>query len=815
MIRNYIKIAYRNLRSKKGFLIINVVGLSIGMTCCLLIFQFVAFEYSFDKFHDNNAQIYRVLQAFARQGDQLDQGHAYTAQALAPAIKESVPEIVTISRVHSDEAVIVNPEQPAKVFESNSILYVDSGFMKMFNFPMRSGTTSQTVSSGRALISEAAALRYFGTTEAEGKALEVTGAIAKSYTIGGVLRNIPSNSHLEFEILLPVMDLLRGKDYANEPDGGWSWNNFTTYIQIRPDADVPIVEKKMTEVYLKHVGEMIRKEGGVANVRVQPLNDIHLNSKIEGAGRIVTGSYRTVYFFMVVGIITLIIALVNYINLSTSQAVNRSLEVGVRKVSGAKRLQLMGQFLTESALTNLLAALLAIVFASVLIPTLNDLAGIHLSTVLWTNPGFWIAFSIILVAGTILAGIYPAFVLSSFNPASILKGRGSVMASHHWLRRSLVVLQFAASIILIAGTAIVYNQLNFMKGMDIGLDLEQIVTVRTPRVLPDNTIRRVAMQTFLQRIRTNASVQGAALSSSIPGRGFNWNGASIRKAEDDPTMAIRGVATYVDTTFSKLYGFQVIAGRDFSSIVTSSTENETPWRVIVNETATKSLGFKTPSEAVDHDLEIGGNRARIMGVVKDFNWSSAHEQRQNIVFGLTVSGQYISIKMATADVPSVMADLQKTYNELFPGNVFTSQFANQAFDEQYRNEQRFAKLFSIAAAMTILITCLGLFGLVAFTAQQRAKEIGMRKVLGATVTSIVGLLSRDFLKLVLIGFVIAVPVTWYSMTKWLENFAYRTEISVTIFIVSGAIAMFVALATVSLQSIKAALANPVKSLRSN
>jgi putative ABC transport system permease protein len=815
MIKNYFKIAYRNLLNKKGYLIINVGGLGIGMMCCLLIFQFVAFEYSFDNFHENTREIYRVLQEQVRLGDKVNQGHGFTAQAFAPALKESVAEIVEITRVGDEEAIVINPEQPSKVFESNSILYADPGFLRIFSFPLSSGTIANPLTPGTAFISESAALQYFGTIDATGKVLEVTGQLKQTYTVSGVLKNVPSNSHLQFDILLPIQGLLEGENYSKEPEGGWSWNNFATYILVRPDADLSAIEKKMTDVYLRYRGDALKKDGSIAIVHAQPLADVHLNAETQGAITSVTGSYRTVYFFMVVGIITLIIALVNYVNLSTSQSVNRSLEVGVRKVSGARRRQLVTQFLTESALTNLLAAALAFVLASTLIPYVNELAEISLSSLLWTNPGFWPAFSVVLVSGTLLAGLYPAFVLSSFKPASILKGRGVVMNSHQLLRKSLVVLQFAASVILIAGTAIVYNQLNYMRSMDIGLDLDQILTVKAPRVLPDNTTRRAAMASFVQRVKTNPEVQQAALSSSVPGKGFNWNGAAIRKAEDDPAKAIRGVATYVDTTFSKVYGFELVAGRDFSSLLTDSNEKDAPWRVIVNESTAKSLGFATPADAVEHDLDIGGYRARIMGVVKDFNWSSAHQQTQNMVFGLTTGGQYISIKVAGADASKVIADVQKAYNELFPSNVFSYQFADQAFEDQYRNEQRFAKLFTIAAGMTIFITCMGLFGLVAFTAQQRAKEIGMRKVLGASVPNIVAMLSKDFLWLVLLGFVVAVPVTWYYMNEWLANFAYKTEIGFSIFAIAGALTILISLVTVSVQALKAALANPVKSLRND
>lgn len=814
MLKNYFKIAYRNLLSKKGFSIINIVGLSIGMTCCLLIFQYVAFEYSFDRFHENKQGLYRILQAYARNGEEMDQGHAYTAQALAPALKDGVPEVVDITRVHWEDAVVSNAARRDQVFEENKILYVDPSFVKMFSFPFVSGDGRDALASGHALISEKAAEKYFKGERAEGQVLEVTGITRKSYTVSGVLANVPSNSHLQFDILLPVQDLLLTEDYSTEPEGGWSWNNFTTYVQFHPEANIAAAEQKMTDVYLKHRGEILKQQGGLGALHVQPITDIHLNSKVEGAGNVVAGSYRTVYFFLVIGFVTLVIALVNYVNLATARAVNRSREVGVRKVAGAKRGQLIMQFLAESAITNVVAAVLALVLTSLLIPVVNDIAEIELTVALWLNPGFWIAFSLTLVAGTLLAGLYPAFVLSSFKPATVLKGRTAYIAGHLGLRRGLVVVQFAASIVLLAGTATVYSQLDYMRKMDLGLDLKQVVTIRTPRVLAQDVNRPIATQTLLQEIKRVPGVEQAALSSSVPGRGFNWNGASIRKSTDDPSAAIRGVATYIDSTFSSLYGLKLVAGQEFKNF-TFSNDTTAPWTIMVNETAAKSLGYATSSDAVDQLLDVGGYPARVIGVYKDFNWSSAHQAQQSVVFGMTSSGQHVSMRLATKDAADVMGKIQSVYTSMFPGNVFQYSFADETFDQQYRNEQRFAKLFSIAAGMTIFIACLGLFGLVAFTAQQRTKEIGMRKVLGATVPNIMALLSRDFLKLVLIGFVLAVPMTIYIMNQWLENFAYRTQIDVMTFVIAGSAALLIALLTVSWQALKAATANPVNSLKND
>lgn len=813
MFKNYIKIAWRNLFSSKSFSAINIIGLSIGMTCCLIIFQYVAFESSFDSFHQKGDRIYRVLLAWARGSDEIGTGHAYTAQSLAPALKDGMPEIAYITRLHSEDALVSNPARPDQVFEESTMLYADPDFLKMFSFTLKNNNTVSGLQSGNILISESAAQKYFGQSDPIGQSLQISGNIEKTFTVAGVFEEVPANSHLQFTILLPMQDLLNGPDYSAEPEGGWSWNNFTTYLELHPDANVKAAEEKMTSILLKHRGHIFKQQGGKAALQVQPLNDIHLNPEIFGAGSIVAGSYKTLYFFLVIGLITLVIALVNYINLATARALNRSREVGVRKVVGARREQLVIQFIYESAITNSAAIIIALALTAALIPFVNDIAETQLDIRQWLDPRFMVAFGGTLLAGTLLAGLYPAFVLSSFRPASVLKGRTSYMASHLWLRKGLVVIQFTACIVLIGGTAVVYNQLNFMRNLDLGMNLEQVIAIPGPRTLSEGTDPATAMRSFVNEIKKFPGVEGAALSSTIPGKGFNWNGAAIRKPTDDPSKSLQGVATYIDSAFANIYDLKLAAGKEFRDL-TSDDQQDAPWLVMINETTAKNLGYGDAAAAVNEPLDIGGNAARVVGVYKDFRWSSAHQAQANIVFGRTSAGRHVSVRLATSDYNSVISQIQSKYAELFPGNVFAFNFVDDVFDMQYKNDQRFARLFSIFAGMTIFIACLGLFGLVAFTAQQRTKEIGMRKVLGATVPSIVSLLSKDFLKLVLIGFVLAVPLTVYAMNQWLSNFAYRTDIGVSIFALSGSIAVIIAIATVSWQSLKAATANPVKSLRS-
>lgn len=527
----------------------------------------------------------------------------------------------------------------------------------------------------------------------------------------------------------------------------------------------------------------------------------------------VTGSYRTVYFFTVIGLVTLLIALVNYVNLATARALDRAREVGVRKVVGAQRGQLVVQFLCESALTNLVAAVLAVVLALLLTPVVNDLAETQLTGALWLSPWFWAAFVVTFGLCTLLAGLYPAFVLSSFKPIAVLKGRTGSFSAQLWLRRGLVVLQFAASVVLIGGTAVVYDQLGYMQRMDLGLRLEQVLTVESPRVLAEGTNREAAMETFVEELRRLPSVQQIATSSSLPGRGFNWNGAGIRRAEDDPAGVIRGVVTYIDTSFAALYGLELVAGEGLHAFTPWPDSNEVPVALILNETAVRTLGYESPQAAVGQSLDLGGYEARIVGVFRDFNWSSAHEARQNIFFGRIDDGRYVSLRVRTDDLSGTVAAVQALYDRLFPGNVFRYAFADEAFYRQYRNDERFATLFTLFAGLAIAIACLGLFGLASFTTQQRTKEIGVRKVLGASVPGLVALLSRDFLKLVVVAVLIASPVAYLLMRRWLEGFAYHVEIGAGLFVLVGVLALLLALLTVAYQSVRAAMIDPARSLR--
>jgi putative ABC transport system permease protein len=810
MMTNYVKTAIRNVLRRRGYSMLNIGGLAVGMACCLLIFQYVAFEYSFDRFNENVSELYRVNWTSA-QNEGVPVTVPVTGWAFGPAFEQEAPEVSRFTRLHPEynNAIVSNPAQPDKVFEEDEVYYADRTFFEMFSYRIRRGDPGQALSEpGTVLLSESAANKYFGSEDPMGQVLEVAGWISGTFRVSGIFADVPANSHLQFDILLPMVDLLERSQFS-DPGTGWRWTNFITYVQLRGDADLAEVERKFTDVLVRNREESFRQSNTTAYVHVQPLRDVHLNAEIS-APKAVAGSYRTVSFFILIGVITLLVALVNYVNLATARALERAREVGVRKAIGAQRRQLVIQFLCESAFTNLMAVLLAGILAAALQPVVSDLVGASLTRAIWTTPAYWAVFLVVFCAATLLAGLYPAFVLSSFRPVAVLKGKAGSAGGHAWLRRGLIVFQFAAAIALLVGTAIVYRQLDFVRSMDLGIDMEQVLTVPSPRMLPEGSNRASAVEAFTQELRSIPAVQETATSFTVPGQGFAFY-TTARRATADPSTQITVSGTFIDSSFARLYGLELVAGEGFANISTPRAEEEaTP--IITNETTARALGFDTPEEAVDEELE-GDNRFRIVGIFKDFSWSSAHQERENAIFLLGRGEPVVSMRVSTENLPRTIAAIEAIYGGLFPADPFRYAFVDERFEQQYRNDQRFARLFSIFAGLAITIACLGLFGLASFTAQQRTKEIGVRKVLGASVSGIVALLSRDFLALVGVGFLVAAPPAYFIMRRWLENFAYRVDIGPAVFVSVGAVVLVIAVLAVSYQSVKAAIADPVESLR--
>jgi len=810
MLKNYFTVALRSLLRHRGYSLLNVAGLTLGMACCLVLFQYVAYETSFDAFHERKDRIYRATFEQTKNGE--EQGFGATVGVIfGPTMAAEVPGIARYTRVHPNYGTAVisyRGEAEVRTFKEWGAFFVDSTFLSMFDFPVVRGDPERALRQPQTLLmSETTARKYFGAEEAIGRTVTFTGWVNGTYTVSGVFKDVPVTSHIQFDVLLPMQDLLRDGRFDRE---AWGWQNFVTYIETDERADVSAIEAKITELYMKYRSDDFTSSNTQAKAHLQPLLDIHLNKEIQGPAA-VTGDRKTVYFFTIIGLITLIIALVNYVNLATARAMDRSKEVGVRKVVGAQKTQLVGQFLMESGVTNIVALILAITLSLLLLPVVNRVAEVEMTRDLWLDGRFWAVFLGIFGVGALLSGIYPAFVLSSFKPVTVLKGKVGAFTSNMPLRKVLVVVQFAASIALLAGTVIVYSQLSYMRGLDTGLDLEQILVVEGPTVRAENADRGSEMTTLKSELRKIPAVREVALSATTPGRGFMWYTMMYRETADPSTMRqVRG--TRIDDDFEKVFGLKLAAGQAFTEGFAEPDSGASA--AMVNETMAQEMGFSTNEEAIDQRITTGGGSVSIIrGVFEDFRWSSAHREAEAVIFQYDNGGGHISMKMTTTQLPQTISAVEDTYKRLFPGNPFNYYFADASFDEQYKADRRFATLFGAFAGIAIIIACLGLFGLASFTAERRTKEIGVRKVLGATVGSVVGLLSKEFVILVGVAFLIATPAAYLYMKDWLNDFAYHITLGPGVFVLAGVMALFIAIVTVSYQAVKAALADPVRSLR--
>ena len=806
MLKNYLRVALRTLRRQKGYAALTIAGLAIGLACCLLLFQYVAHERSYDAFNANADVLYRAT-VTASGGSEAPQTNAPNGFALAPLLAQSVPEISRAARLHNVyKAVVTNPEQPRRAFEVDDAFWADPAFLQMFTYPLASGDASRALTEpGTVVLTQTAAETYFGETDPIGQTLSILAFGQRAEArVTGVLEDVPATSHLQFEILLPMADLLQNPQYAE--DSGWGYSNFLTYAQLREGASPEAAGVAANAAFDRARGDAFREGGLSAQLDLQPLSDVHLNDAVL-APNTVMGSYRTVWFFALLGLATLLIALVNYVNLATARAAGRSREVGVRKAIGARRGQLVAQFLTESALTNVLALLVALGLAALLRPAVGAMAGVELSGA--PSAWMWGGFALVFALGTLLAGLYPAFVLSSFAPATALRGAAAASGGHAGLRRGLVVVQFAASVAMIAGVLVVSLQVRHMRAMDLGVDLEQVVTVPTPRVRPDGADRAADIETLKRALAEIPAVRQTAASQTVPGEGHNMGTTGIRLTGSEQTVA--GSITDVDADFAALYGLALVAGSDLPERPLA----DAPVPVLATESMVASLGFASAPEAIGAGVDLSGRPAEIVGVVGDAHWTSAHQTQEGAFLALNPAGHQVSIQVRAEALPHTLEAIEATYARLFPGNPFQYQFVDALFDAQYRDDQRFATLFTLFAGLAVVIACLGLVGLAAYTAEQRTREIGVRKVLGASVASVVGLLSWDFARLVLVGSALAMPLAWWGLSGWLESFAYRVDLGVAPFLLAALLALAAAMLAVMSQALRAATVDPVRALRSD
>lgn len=817
MLKNYFRIAWRNLVKHKIFSLINIAGLSLGMAACLLILQYVSFQLSFDQFNKNAPDIYRVVNDRYQNGKLIQHG-TITYSAIGKALQDDYPEVIDHARIMPFGKTIIKLD--SKPVTEETVLAVDNSFLQMFSYAFAAGDRAAALKDPYTVIlSESTARKIFKIagndfTPVVGKAITMM-TDSVPYKITAVMKDVPENSHLSFNMLASYTTILSGPRAYQQADYDFTDSDFWHYIQLKKGSDPKMLEAKLDAFSQRHFhGNKI--SGSDEKFYLQPLSKAHLYSDFEyEIGN--TGSATVVWGLLIIAALIIIIAWVNYINLTTAKSLERAKEVGVRKVSGASKQQLIKQFLTESLLLNLFALLIAVLIVVLFQNTFNDLVHQQLSLSYLFQKGLsgyniTAALLLLVTAGIFIAGFYPAFVLSSFKPILVLKGRYTSSNRGITLRKILVVGQFAVTIALVIGSFVIYRQVKFLNRQNLGMDISQILVIKPPQLTDfDSTFINKA-NSFAESLKAIASVTGASSSNNVPGnefpRAFDVHRADSSSKEH---FTLRNMGAGLG--FIELYGMKLRAGRTFSA-GDYNTDFTKLHSIILTSAATKLLGFKNDEDALGKPVALFGSNWDVVGVVEDFHQKSLrYATEPTLILPTYGSFNPVSVKVTTKDLDKTMAAIRAKYDAFFPGNIFDYYFLNDKFNEQYRDDELFGKVFSIFACFAILIASIGLMGLSLFATVQRTKEIGVRKVLGATVVNIVLLLSKDFIKLVLLAFVIASPLAWLIMNGWLKDFAYRIPINGWIFLAAGILALLIAVATISLQAFKAAVANPVKSLR--
>lgn len=807
MFKNYIKTAFRSLYKNKGFTAINILGLALGLATCLLIVFYVVDELSYDRYNTKADRIYRVNEDL-----QLGENNQQYAVAMAPLAKTLINEFPYV-----EDAVRVKSAGGTHVRKGNinivenRVVFADSSLFRVFTLPVISGDAKTALTEPNSVvINETTAKKYFNTTDVVGKPILFNDH--ENFKVTAVIKDIPRQSHFNFDFILSM------SSFPDSRSDAWLRSDYNTYVLFKDAGDAKKLTAAFPAFMQKFTGTQMQSELGMSiaqfeksgshfKLNLTPLTDIHLtSSRIGELDANSTTEY--VYIFSAIAIFILLIACVNFMNLSTARSANRAREVGVRKVLGSSRKYLIFQFLAESILVTFMATVIALVAAAVLLPAFNQLSGKELTitthTLTWLIPSL---LAIVLVIGS-LAGSYPAFFLSAFQPIDVLKGKISAGFRGGGLRSFLVVFQFAISVFLIIGTLVIYNQLNFIQTKNLGYNRNQVLVVQNTFELNDQA------KVFKQSLSALPGVVNATMTGFLPTGGWHSTSIYFKDATLNQKESIFPQSWEIDEDYIPTLDMKMASGRNFSKeMMTDSSA------IIINEAAAKFLGYKDAvnktlyrSMSSKHELS-NTKKYNIIGVVKDFHFSSLRKKIEPVVMVLGKNSGALSIRVNAANLSALIAQIKNKWAALSPNVQMNYTFMDQDFDATYRAEQRIGKIFIVFTSLAIIIACLGLFGLAAYAAEQRTKEIGIRKVLGADVTAIVAMLSKDFIKLVCIAIVIATPIAWYLMHLWLQDFAYRINIQWWVMGAAGAAALFIAFITVSFQSVKAALANPVNSLK--
>ncbi|MEM9721387.1 MAG: ABC transporter permease [Bacteroidota bacterium] len=804
MFTHHAKTALRFMRKEKAYTAIKIGGFALGVAACLLLMLFLQYELSYDDHIPENENIYRVNMTWLMGGDVT--GVDFPAPFI-DVLRNDYPEIELAAR-HSMPVFLrgsrnlIRPEGGTENSYEEEVTYAEQAFLDILQVPMVYGDRATALSEPNSVvISQSKAEKYFPGINPVGKTLIVNDYEKQPLTIGGVMKDFPPNSHLTFHFLYSLEE----KEFWNGERYDWCCNNHRNYVKLRPGTDADRFTEKLAEVLPKYYLPAYEKIG-IPNAKVetdsmrislQPINDIYLNGEVFDDH--VHGDMRLIWIFGAAAILILLLACINFINLSTARSANRSREVGIRRTTGAFRKQLISQFLIESLLYSVISFAVGIFLAWVVLPFFNQLAGKTLS-IPWNDP--WFLFLLLgsaLFIG-LLSGLYPAVYLSSFKPIQVMKGTLSTGSKNPTLRNNLVLFQFTASIVLLIGTGIVNQQLGYILNMKIGFEKEQVLMLQGTNTLEDK------IHTFKEELKSLPEVQHASISAFLPIKGAKRNGTGFYIAGRENTDNSTGGQQWrVDFDYIKTLGMKLVEGRDFNPEMRTDSQ-----AVVINQTMVKKLGLEQP---IGRQISFMGSTWTVIGIVKDFHFESLRNEVRPVALWIGNSPSRISVRAKAGDMEKVLASVKAVWKDFAPNQPIRYQFMDESFARMYADVQRSGNLFISFAGLAIVIACLGLFGLTAYMAEKRTKEIGIRKVLGASISQIVELLSVDFVKLVLLSILIASPLAWYIMSQWLESFAYRIDIEAWVFVVAGLATLLIAFLTMSYHSVRTALANPIKSLR--
>ena len=805
MFRNYLKIAWRNLTKYKFISFINLFGLTIGLTCCLLILTYILHELSYDKYNNNCENIYRVTRIFRNPETKAVSLHLGTvAPPFGPLLQNDFKQIQKMTRLLPNGNIAFRYED--KIFYETDSYFADENFFDVFKVDVIKGNPQKALDDPfSVMLKEDIAKKYFGNEDPINKMIRLDNQFACKVT--GVFKAFPSNSHVHPGILIAFNTLKDTTIYGEQNlRTNWGNNSFLTYMILPDNTNIKNMESQFPAFLDRHMHEGGKfKTSEWTALTLQKLTDIHLYSHLDYEAE-ENGDIKRVYIFAAIALFILLIACINYMNLSTARSALRAREIGVRKVVGAQRKELIAQFLSESILVSFVAIILAFGLTAVFLPWLNEASGQTLSIQMLLRWEVLLPLIVVPFIIGILSGLYPAIFLSSFRPVMVLKGLFKARGANISFRKVLVTAQFAISIILIVATAIVFKQLKYMQNTNLGFDREHIVTMPYVTGLNDT------YEAFRNELLTNSNFKNVGRSSRIPtGRLLDAMGSRVKRGDTLAPANVDIKFVSADKDFISTYGVKVLAGRGFSRDFSTDSAN-----FMINEAAVKALGFKKNEDAIGQAFGYGNRSGQLIGVFNDFHFESMHQTIVPLVLLMPRNANSygrISVKISGANTEASLAHMEKTWKKFQPETPYSYTFMDENFERIYQSEKRQGTIFTVFAFIAIFIACLGLLGLSAFAISQRLKEIGIRKVLGASVGNIVGLLSKDFLKLVALAALIAFPIAWYAMRSWLNDFAYRIGIPWWIFLVAGLVAAAVALITISLQAVRAATANPVKSLR--